>query len=176
MNAETTERLEAEDDPELWRVVIDTILADLQVASGMTVEFGRCSHWFRPHQTRWTADGGFALPVGYGGTWHGLPQFDWSVVLEWTTEGWVSALVKSDKPSLRIAIPSRTARHLQAAVHTQWKTERKERRIFYGFRKKAGGRRLTAVSDRRDAGADRRAEKQQIKSRTLGRRLTKGTR
>lgn len=79
MNTAIAQNLNAEDDPELWQVVIDTILADLQAANGITVEIGRCSHWLRPHQTRWTADGGFAWPTGYGGTAFsrtGLPLFD----------------------------------------------------------------------------------------------------
>src|SRR5205085_4593730 len=83
------DRLSSDDDPELWAVVLDTILADLTPEPGMAVEVGRCSHWLRSHQTRWTADGGFAAPVGYGSGTGGysckaLPQFDWSVVLKWS--------------------------------------------------------------------------------------------
>ncbi|HEY3246279.1 MAG TPA: hypothetical protein VGM03_23290 [Phycisphaerae bacterium] len=135
------EHLEAEDDPELWRVVLDSVLSDSRATAGMMVEVGRCSHWLRPHQTRWTADGGFAWPVGYGGVGFsrtGLPLFDWSVVLERRGDEWIPASAKSVKPSLRIAIPSRTTRHAQAAVHTLWKFGRKESLRVYGFRKNAG--------------------------------------
>lgn len=59
--------LGSEDDPELWQVAVQHILAQLTPVPGMLVELGRCSHWLRPHQTRWTADGGFAWPSGYGG-------------------------------------------------------------------------------------------------------------
>ncbi len=48
------------------------------------IHLGACSHWLRPHQTRWGADGGFAYPAGYdqrADGRQGLPQFDWSVYL-----------------------------------------------------------------------------------------------
>ena len=53
-------KLDEEDDPELWRVALRYILAEIEPGPGISIEVGRCSHWLRPHQTRWTADGGFA--------------------------------------------------------------------------------------------------------------------
>ena len=38
---------------------------------------GRCSHWLRPHQARYTGGGGFAAPYGYGPC--PRPEFDWSL-------------------------------------------------------------------------------------------------
>src|SRR5258708_3339750 len=69
------------------------ILAEVEAGPAVLVEVGRCSHWLRPHQTRWTADGGFPHPTGYGSgrgghSLSGLPQFDWSVVLEWSGSEW----------------------------------------------------------------------------------------
>src|SRR6476660_9742338 len=77
------------DDPELWEQVLKATADD--VADSTTVEweadlyaeFGRCSNWLRPHQTRWGAAGGFAWPTVYGDSqgwgWSrlGLPNFDW---------------------------------------------------------------------------------------------------
>ncbi|MDB5290042.1 MAG: hypothetical protein JWL69_1283 [Phycisphaerales bacterium] len=146
--------LNEQDDPALWQVAVEHILAELSKTPGMLVEIGRCSHWLRPHQTHWTADGGFAWPVGYGGRGYsrlGLPQFDWSVVMAWTGERWEPARAKIKGPaestSLRITIPSRTTRHQQAAIHTLWKSGSNEERRFYGFRKKEGVWRCTAESD-----------------------------
>jgi hypothetical protein len=66
--------LSGDDDPALWAAVVNAIYPDAQalcrsVAGRRRVltQLGRCSHWLRPHQTRWTADGGFAWPTGYDG-------------------------------------------------------------------------------------------------------------
>src|SRR5215468_10060213 len=83
------ERLSAEDDPALWEQVLKVLADDastLDIAcSPLYLEIGRCSHWLRPHQTRWTAAGGFAYPIGYGdgeGVGRvGLPRLDWRVRL-----------------------------------------------------------------------------------------------
>jgi hypothetical protein len=148
--------LEEEDDAALWQVVLDTIFADLalvQMEPKVLVEVGRCSHWLRPHQTRWTADGGFAHPTGYGKPGTGgysrlaLPQFDWSVVLEGSGSEWCEAVDKSGKWAVRVTIPSRTKRHLQAAIHTLWARGRDQERRFYGFRKKNGVWSCTAATD-----------------------------
>lgn len=144
-----------EDDAELWRAAIQYIMLGFPQVQRRFVEIGRCSHWLRPHQTRWTADGGFAWPSGYGGTGYsrtGLPLFDWSIVLAWTGERW-NAIPSRDKrgkrvaPSLRIAIPSRTTRHFQAAIHTRWVSGKKWEDRFYGFRKKGAIWRCTAESE-----------------------------
>lgn len=143
------DQLTADDDPELWAVVLDTILADIQPAAGMMIEVGRCSHWLRPHQSTWTADRGFALPVGYGSgtggfSYRALPGFDWSVVLRWTGETWEPTKRRSVRNAVRITIPARTTRHAQAAVHTVWMSDREKEVKFYGFRKKDGGWSCTA--------------------------------
>jgi len=151
--------LDDEDDPALWQAAVDHILAEFEEKPNSVIEIGRCSHWLRPHQTRWTADGGFAWPTGYGGTTqsrNGLPLFDWSVIVQWSDDKWVPRAHKATVVDLRITIPSRTTRHRQAALHTLWKTGRrsKERR-FYGFRKKEGKWECTAETewavDRREA-------------------------
>jgi hypothetical protein len=157
------EQLSEEDDPALWEQVLKTVAEDasvLQVAdhrSHLYAEVGVCSHWLRPHQTRWTAAGGFAWPVGYGGTRFsrsGLPGFDWSVKLQFNQDllGWI---VPSEVPTkrfsfVRIAIPARTMRHRQAALHTLWSPKtldaRRKRTVFYGFRNLSGVWELVARS------------------------------
>jgi hypothetical protein len=116
---------------------------------GILVEVGRCSHWLRPHQARWLADGGFAWPTGYGSGGGGysrwaLPQFDWSVVLGGNGTAWEVVRRRSVRTALRLAIPSRTRRHRQAAVHALWHTEREKALVFYGFRKRDDGWTCTA--------------------------------
>jgi hypothetical protein len=165
------ERLTMEDDPALWGQVLEAVaedastLATLNDGLQLYAEVGVCSHWLRPHQTRWTAAGGFAYPVGYGKAKGygrtGLPRLDWSVKLLFnsTPMGWVLAAklpAKSFK-FVRVAVPSRTTRHRQAAVHTLWSPrtldDAKHRRtVFYGFRKSNGVWRLKACSrDTRDS-------------------------
>jgi hypothetical protein len=56
--------LDEDDNPELWQVALDHILAEFETVSDVLVEVGRCLHWLRPHQSRWTAGGGFAWPTG----------------------------------------------------------------------------------------------------------------
>ena len=66
------ERLTVEDDPALWEQVLKTLAGDASTikpvkhGSPLYAEVGVCSHWLRPHQSRWTAAGGFAYPTGYG--------------------------------------------------------------------------------------------------------------
>jgi hypothetical protein len=146
------QHLRSSDDFDLWRVAVAHILSELTPSEGALVQIGCCSHWLRPHQTRWTADGGFAWPVGYGSGTGGyspiaLPQFDWSVALAGSGERWELANDKSAKPSLRITIPSRTRRHEQAAIHTLWMTGKEKERRFYGFRRQDGRWRCTAESE-----------------------------
>jgi hypothetical protein len=135
-----SELLGQDDDVELWRVALNHILAEVEERPGVLVQVGRCSHWLRPHQARWTADGGFAWPTGYGSGNGGfsrsaLPQFDWYFVLEWNGSVWEPVKKRSMRHSLRVTIPSRTKRHRQAAVHTLWHTGREKEVVFYGFRK-----------------------------------------
>src|SRR4051812_3088375 len=144
------ERLSAEDDPALWEQVLKVLAEDASLlASQLYAEIGVCSHWLRPHQTRWTAAGGFAWPSGYGGVGFsrtGLPVFDWSVRLQFhpASIGWVIAdeVPKKRHMSVRVAVPSRTTRHRQAAVHTVWQ----DRTVFYGFRNLNGVWELKACS------------------------------
>src|ERR1700682_3766865 len=83
--------LTREDDPAFWAVVFETLNRDFDLLYSLEsskdaifLQVGACSHWLRPHQTRWTAAGGFAAPVGYQGNslfGCGLPEFDWFIVL-----------------------------------------------------------------------------------------------
>ncbi len=86
----------AEHDAAFWKIALDTIAYDAAheigdyVGRTIVMEAGACSHWLRPHQTRWTANGGFAWPSGYGGRrWSrtGLPQLDWFFTFEWSSTG-----------------------------------------------------------------------------------------
>jgi hypothetical protein len=146
-----SELLDQDDDAELWRVALSHILAEIDKKPGILVQVGRCSHWLRPHGSRWTANGGFASPVGYGSGSGGysflaLPQFDWSLLLEWTGTAWEVVKKRSQRQFLRVTIPSRTRRHHQAAVHTLWHTGRENEVVFYGFRKRENGWVCTASS------------------------------
>lgn len=160
------EKLSKEDDPALWEQVLKAVAEDASVLQAanrrarMYAEVGVCSHWLRPHQTRWTAGGGFALPSGYGGTHYsrsGLPEFDWSAKLQFdpALPGWI---VPSEMPAkrfnfVRVAVPNRTIRHRQAAVHTLWSPgtldAKQNRIIFYGFRNLGGVWELKACSNMR---------------------------
>ena len=157
------ERLSAEDDPALWEEVLKLLAEDASILKPVTngsrlyAEVGVCSHWLRPHQTRWTAAGGFAWPVGYGGVGFsrtGLPLFDWSVRLPFNPApiGWVIPEKVPTKRfiSVRVAVPSRTTRHRQAAVHTLWSPRtldaKRERTVLYGFRNLNGVWELKACS------------------------------
>ena len=161
------ERLSGEDDPALWEQVLKVLAEDASIVEPVTdtsqlyAEVGVCSHWLRPHQTRWTAAGGFAWPVGYGSTRFsrtGLPLFDWSVTLQFNPAliGWVipEKLPTKRSISVRVAIPSRTTRHRQAAVHTLWPPRtldaKRERTVFYGFRNLNGVWELKACSTDRE--------------------------
>jgi hypothetical protein len=162
------ERLSPEDDPALWEKVLQVLAEDVSTIESINngpqlyAEIGRCSHWLRPHQTRWTAAGGFAWPTGYGDgnsgfSRTGLPGFDWSVVLQFDPDlmGWVipEKLPTKRANPIRVAVPSRTTRHGQAAVHTLWPAgtldARNKRTVFYGFRSLSGSWELKASLDRR---------------------------
>ncbi len=146
--------LGTEDDHTFWSTAIGQIIADAEslcknsaTQRSVFTEIGVCSHWLRPHQTRWTADGGFAWPSGYGGSAYsrnGLPEFDWSFIWQWNAgdHKWRSIEKPYEQHCLRfrIAVPTRTARHDQAAVHTIWKpgcptTPKQKVGQLYGFRK-----------------------------------------
>jgi hypothetical protein len=151
--------LTEEDDIDLWVNVLETLLPEIELLKpenykkpALYLQVGACSHWYRPHQTRWTADGGFAYPSGYGGGhsvgWSGLPEHEWFILFHWDEEKNRWKLIKPkfvDKRKLvcRVSIPTRTARHNQAAVHVFWspgspKEPDKKLTLLYGFRKKDG--------------------------------------
>jgi hypothetical protein len=159
--------LAADDDPAFWKSAIDVLVADveLQITEGrrdrnIFMVIGACSHWLRPHQTRWTASGGFAWPTGYGGRGYGggFPICDWYVELQRDASsqiwGSVSRIGGGKKLVLRAALPTRTMLHDQAAIHTIWPrgsptmpTKRCVR--FYGFRKEPHGWACVASLDHR---------------------------
>jgi hypothetical protein len=139
-------RFEGEDDEECWKVALDEILADVKPGPGALVEIGRCSHWLRPHQCRWTAAGGFAMPQGYNPTVFthtrkSLPQFDWSLKLVRDKDGnWTPTRGRGlPHVECRITVPARTKRHKQAAVHVLWTDSKHKRQDYYGFRKQDDG-------------------------------------
>ena len=153
-------RLGVNDDVELWDSVLDAVASDALISFGderteLYAIVGSCSHWARPHQSRWTAAGGFALPEGYGdgeGFLGGLPNLDWRVTLR-LDRGQSCWILPNQPPtkrfrSVRLAIPSRTRRHRQAAVHAVWSPGtldmKQKRTVFYGFRKKEHGWMLVA--------------------------------
>jgi hypothetical protein len=152
------EHMTADDDPDLWDVATSTLLAEagataVDTRDDVYAQVGCCHHWIRPHQSRWTADGGFAWPCGYdktttGWSYRALPEFTWSVFLRWTGEAWEPGRTGRRCLVFRIAIPARTARHLQAAIHTIWTprspTTHEKFVQLYGFRKGEGVWSLTA--------------------------------
>ncbi|MBW3539282.1 MAG: hypothetical protein KY476_03355 [Planctomycetes bacterium] len=160
-----TSLLDADDDVDLWKAAVGHIIGDAQYLTAriadkkvvVLVRIGRCSHWLRPHQSWWVADadGGFAAPVGYGGSGYsrgGLPEFDWCLKWQWHADE--REWFQTEKPrgkrrlQLRVAIPSRTRQHPQAAIHTTWTPEAPTGPVkavqFYGFRKQESQWRLAA--------------------------------
>jgi hypothetical protein len=153
------DHLTDDDDPDLWNVATNTLLADaraLVADSKQEVysQIGCCHHWISPHHPiRWTADGGFAWPFGYdktttGWSYRALPEFTWSAFLRWTGKDWEPGRTGKRCLVFRIAIPARTSRHLQAAIHTIWTPRSPATREkvvqLYGFRKQEGAWSLTA--------------------------------
>lgn len=154
-----TEHLTDDDDPALWDVATTTLLAEAAGVTGHTkqevyAQVGCCHHWISPHHPlRWAADGGFAWPFGYdqtttGWSYRALPELTWSVLLKWTGETWEADRISKRCLVFRIAIPARTARHMQAAIHTLWTprppTGREKVVQLFGYRKKEGVWSLTA--------------------------------
>lgn len=151
-------RLTSDDDASAWPIIIDRVCSDAEYlcrhnpdSKFVAMTIGCCSHWLRPHQTRWTADGGFAWPTGYVGQRHsrlGLPQHDWDVAVHWhgNEARWQQTDPRSRfKPrqilEFRVSVPARTAWHEQAAVFTIWRPgspplPKDELIQFYGFRKR----------------------------------------
>ena len=147
-------RLGVDDDPLLWEALLRAAAEDALAFSGgrssLYATVGSCSHWLRPHQSRWTAGGGFAAPLGYGkgkSFLRGVPGLDWSVTLQFdrAQSGWVCPEQAPSKRfvAVRFAIPARTASRRQAAVHAIWPPgtldPKQELTVFYGFRKSEDG-------------------------------------
>ena len=132
-------KLAAHDDPALWRAAL-FVLAD-EFTQHFAEESGRgvwamvvgvCSHWVRPHNSRWNAAGGFAYPDGYKDS---VPELDWSAIFVFQNREWaLSEKLPGKRIKLfRVAIPARTSRHKQATIHTRWEPNGKT--ILYGFRR-----------------------------------------
>lgn len=147
------EHLTPDDDPDLWDMATRTLLAEAEALAAETkqdvyAQVGCCHHWISPHHPiRWAADGGFAWPFGYdqtttGSSYRALPEFTWSEFLKWMGEAWEPGRTGKRCLVFRIAIPARTARHWQAAIHTIWTprspTTREKVVQLYGFRKQEG--------------------------------------
>ena len=144
------------DDPRFWQaalyVLADEFLQryDREAKNDAWIFLiGTCSHWIRPHQARWTAAGGFAYPEGYQSL---LPELDWSTILSCKGDSWTQLeKLPGKKPIIfRVAVPARSARHKQAAVHTKWSTSPVP--VFYGFRNLRGSWKCVAASDERSQG------------------------
>jgi hypothetical protein len=153
------EHLSSDDDPLLWEVATRTLLSEAADAAAearteVYAEVGCCHHWISPHRPiRWTADGGFAWPFGYnktvtGSAYRASPEFTWSERFAWTGEDWEPGRTGRRCLIFRIAVPARTARHLQAAIHTIWTprspTSKEKVVQLFGFRKHAGAWLFTA--------------------------------
>lgn len=148
--------LTQDDDAALWASVVNVVYSDAHTLCQSVAKYGRvltqlgcCSHWLRPHQTRWSAGGGFAWPTGYGGpnfSRAGLPEYDWFVQWTWCPESnsWARSFAdpSSDQLVFRVTVPARTRFHRQAAVHSIWHPGSPlQPQIpltqFYGFRAKS---------------------------------------
>lgn len=173
-----TDRLDNEDDPEFWKVALNTILVESEVEVAgycgkecVIAEIGSCSHWIRPH---WKTRAGTAWPFGYGNRGQGfsfssLPEFDWS--LKWMREASTGLWQPVDgqptrRPLIqRITIPAHTRRHPQATVHTLWNpgspsNPKRKITMVYGFEKTTQGwecfTRMDRPSDSESDGTDKK--------------------
>ena len=152
------DHLTQQDDAEAWKAILRVIgeefVARYQASPRgkrhWFLRIGVCSHWWRPHQFRWEQAGGFAAPIGYSG--NRSPEVDWSVVIAFDGKRWkqVEGFPSNKYIALRVALPARTARHKQAAVHTSWSTSHKP--VFYGFRNIDGTWICVAASDEHERG------------------------
>lgn len=158
-----------DDDLAAWWAIVERIIPDAEYLCNYNPEskfiamrIGCCSRWVRPHQTRWTAAGGFAWPSGYNGRLYsreGLPQHDWEARLFWypSEMQWRPAdprrrYKQRQLLEFRVSIPARTRRHGQAAIFTTWLSGSpplpKQPIIqLYGFRRLEEGWQCTATSE-----------------------------
>ena len=149
-------KLVADDDHALWRAVLLVLTDELaqrraeESQRGVwAMVVGACSHWVRPHNSRWNAAGGFVYPDGYKDS---VPELDWSVIFVFQNREWVPVEKLPGKKIrvFRAAIPARTARHKQAAIHTRWAPNGET--VLYGFRKIADKWECVAASDEKSRG------------------------
>jgi len=149
-------KLTAEDDCDFWEIALAVVTDEFiqrhdehSKSGDWVLMIGACSHWLRPHQNRWIAAGGFAAPMGYQNF---MPEFDWSLLFVFRAGRWthVKKLPKRRLKLLRIAVPTRTTRHKQAAIHTRWLPGSEE--VLYGFRNIDGNWECLAASDEKARG------------------------
>jgi hypothetical protein len=142
--------LVADDDRNLWRTALAVLTDDFMlrydekpVNRDWALVVGACSHWVRPHNSKWDAAGGFIYPEGYLDS---MPEFNWSVIFVFRNREWVPATKLTKRLNvLRVAIPTRTVRHRQAVVHSRWSPGSKT--VLYGFRKLDGNWECVAASN-----------------------------
>jgi hypothetical protein len=149
-------KLAVEDDHALWQVALAVLTDEFEQrrveASHRGVwamVVGACSHWVRPHNSRWNAAGGFAYPNGYKDS---APELDWSLTFVFRNRVWASVkkLPGKNIKVFQVAIPARTARHKQASIHTRWTPNGET--VLYGFRKIAEKWECVAASDEKSRG------------------------
>jgi hypothetical protein len=144
------------DDPALWRAVLFVLVDELaqrhteESRRGVwSMVVGTCPHWVKPHNSRWNAAGNIVYPHGYKDS---VPELDWSVIFVFRNQEWTTARKLSGKNAdvFRVAIPARTARHKQAAIHSR-RTPNEET-VLYGFRKVADKWQCVAASEEKSRG------------------------
>jgi len=111
---------------------------------------GACSHWWRPHQRRWTAAGGFAWPTGYKGVAgysDGLPEFDWSVILSFDGERWkrIDKFSGKKQAILRVAVPARTGGSVLLHLTKKSMDEFSEKRTCRGLASRTARHKQAAI-------------------------------
>ena len=157
--AKLNDSLDPDDDINFWKTLIISILdeiddrwnyEDLTIKS-INLGIFKVSSWKRPHQTRWTASGGFAWPSSYSlhADEHSLWNF-WigrdEGLIEWDLR---------EKPRRRkrnvfnayLAAPGNTSRHNQGAAMMEWRPKCPYKiakhkgliREMYGLRKSNSG-------------------------------------
>jgi hypothetical protein len=167
IETDISQHLCEDDDPTLWESAVNLIFHEASFlarcasdTTSIAAIIGCCSHWLRPHQTRWTADGGFAWPSGYGGHGYsrtGQPQHDWSIVFHWNPidQIWVNdepEMIALERFAFRVTVPARTSRHNQAAIPATWANgtpvlPQKPIYQIYGFRKQSDQWNCTATNE-----------------------------
>jgi hypothetical protein len=152
-------KLTVEDDLALWEKALTVLVQEFLVRYDREAKnrewvflVGACSDWVRPHNSLWKAAGGFVYPEGYQNS---LPELDWSAMLGYINQCWrpLRKLPAKNNVVFRVALPTRSARHKQAAVHTKWSIA--EDPVLYGFRNIDGTWKCVAASDERTQGSIR---------------------